>query len=197
MSILDLIRRSLKALCHSLDLLGRSLDLISHSLDLISRLLKILCRSLDLISRSLKILCCSLDLISRSLKLISRSLKIVCSSLDLISRSRENIISRERDIKLREQLKNKMCMSLPGFRRKKCKSKIEIYDWILLMGWLSELLPILKYMPSYPIIVGDECILVIFIVATRGLYNLPVQIMVMGTKSDFSTTCSHFALSGR
>ena len=65
------------------------------------------------------------------------------------------------------------------------------------MGWLSELLPIQKYMPSYPIIVGDEFILVLLIVATRGLYHLPVQIMVMGTKSDFATTCSHFALSGR
>ena len=55
------------------------------------------------ISRSLKILCRSLDLISRSLDFISSSLKM--------------IMSRERDIKLRECLKNKICMSLHGFHR--------------------------------------------------------------------------------
>ena len=92
---LDLISRSLKLLCRSLDLISRSLESISHFLN-------ILCRSLDLISRSLKILCRSLDFISRSLDLLSRSLNI--------------IMSREREIKLRERLKNKICMSLPGFR---------------------------------------------------------------------------------
>ena len=33
-----------------------------------------------------------------------------------LSRSLEIIMSREQDIKLRERPKNKMCMSLPGFR---------------------------------------------------------------------------------
>ena len=33
-------------------------------------------------------------------------------------------MSRERDIKLRERLKNKMCMSLPGFRIKRCPTEI-------------------------------------------------------------------------
>ena len=80
-----IISHSLKILCHSHDLISRSLDLISHSL---------------------KISCHSLDLISRSLDLISHSFKILCRSLDLISGSLKLItgMSREQDIKLREQL---------------------------------------------------------------------------------------------
>ena len=60
--------------------------------------------------------CHFLEILYRSLDLISRSLKILCPSLYLISRSLEIIMLRERDIELKERLKNKMCMSLPGFR---------------------------------------------------------------------------------
>ena len=120
---LDFTSRSIKILCRSFDLVSRSLHfLISHSR-------KILCHFLDL-SRSLDLLSRSLHLISRSLHLIvvasryvvpvdliSRSRKILCRSLDLMSCSLKIIMSRERDIKLRERLKDKICMSLPGFRK--------------------------------------------------------------------------------